>query len=62
MVIGASAGIPVVGWIVATVAAFNWALIDSYYRRGYCLGIWASSTRPKTPHPYPCRKRVLLCS
>ncbi|MFF0131583.1 DNRLRE domain-containing protein [Streptomyces mirabilis] len=53
VVIGASAGIPVVGWIVATVAAFDWALIDSYYRRGNCLGIWVSYSHPKTPHLYP---------
>ncbi|WP_367323500.1 DNRLRE domain-containing protein [Streptomyces sp. HUAS ZL42] len=53
VVVGATAGIPVVGWIVATVAVFDWALVDSYYRRGYCLGIWVTYAHPKTPHPYP---------
>jgi RHS repeat-associated protein len=52
VVIGVAQPIPVVGTAVSIVAIFDWVLIDGYYRRGYCLGIWVTYDHPHTPHPY----------
>jgi hypothetical protein len=51
-VIIAAVGIPVVNVAAVEVATVDWALIDAYYRREYCVGFTVSYDHPRTPHPY----------